>query len=180
MKRFGLFLLMGFLAMAVSGLSPLQSQELDGAAVYSNHCALCHQPRSPAEFSDAAWAIIVHHMHTRGYLTLTETFAVRKFLLENNRTSAVTPPGPSDETATEMTATELIARNGCRGCHIIDGKGGTIGPNLDTVFARRDADYLLQKLTNPRFDNRRSVMPFFPLTEAQKQVIIDHLKTVQR
>ena len=180
MKRFGLFLLLGFLAMAVAGPGPLQSQELDGAAVYSNHCALCHQPRSPAEFSDSAWAIIVHHMHTRGYLTEAETLAVRKFLLENNRTSAVTPPEPSDGTATEMTATELIARNGCRGCHIINGKGGTIGPNLDTVFARRDVDYLMRKLTDPRFDNRRSVMPFFPLSEAQKKVIIAHLKTLQR
>ncbi len=52
------------------------------------------------------------------------------------------------------------------------------GPSLDTLFERRDAAYVVQKLNNPTFDNPTSVMPFFGLTEAQRQAIADHLKSI--
>jgi len=167
-----LLLMLWALGPAASG-----AEEIDGASVYSDNCGRCHQPRAPAEFSDAAWAVIIHHMHVRGFLTESETDAVLKFLQSSNRTAPVVQAamvaGPQDGPA-------LVARYGCQGCHVIGGKGGKIGPVLDTVFQRRDADYVLQKLTNPKFDNRLSVMPNFGLSDAQKQAIVAHLKAVQR
>lgn len=157
---------------------PAMAQELDGARVYNDNCARCHAPRAAWEFSDSAWEIIVHHMHVRGYLTEQERKAVLAYLQKNNLRVAFKPATPPDGTTRDMDGEALVAKLGCQGCHIVGGKGGAIGPSLDTLFERRDVDYLLKKLSDPRFDNSRSVMPYFNLTEDQKRKIAEHLKTV--
>ncbi len=71
-------------------------------------------------------------------------------------------------------------QKGCQGCHIVNGKGGNIGPSLDTVFKRRDAAFIKAKLTNPKVDNPKSVMPVFGLTDRQKEAIVAYLRSVNR
>lgn len=38
--------------------------------------------------------------------------------------------------AEEITIRDLIHAQGCKGCHIIEGTGGTFGPSLDKVGQR--------------------------------------------
>ena len=73
-----------------------------------------------------------------------------------------------------------MAKFGCQGCHIVEGAGGSIGPALDTVFARRDAEYIMSKLNDPTFDNPRTVMPYLGLSEAHRKAIVDYLRGVQQ
>ena len=43
--------------------------------------------------------------------------------------------------------THLVA--GCIRCHKVDGKGGIVGPALDGIASRKDADYIQRALVNP-------------------------------
>lgn len=153
-------------------------QNGEGAKVFNDNCARCHAPRAPAEQSDAGWETIMHHMHTRGYFTERERVAVLRFLQHNNRTKA--PAAKKAPAAQTADARELVTRFGCKGCHIMEGGGGTIGPSLDTVFQRRDADFISKKLANPKIDNPRSVMPFFSLSEKDKELLVQHLRKIQQ
>ncbi|MGC6427354.1 MAG: PVC-type heme-binding CxxCH protein [Akkermansiaceae bacterium] len=40
----------------------------------------------------------------------------------------------------------------CSRCHIVDGKGGIVGPALDQIAKRKDADYLRKALLEPNAD----------------------------
>lgn len=165
--------LLGLLAV------PAAAQDGQGARVYNDNCNRCHQPRAPREFSDAAWEVIIHHMHVRGYLTEQERVAVLRYLQANNRRAAYVPEAPAPPAEAGADGEALVQQYGCRGCHVVEGEGGDIGPSLDTVFQRRDAEYIQQKLSDPTFDNPRSVMPFFNLSEAQKEALVEYLREVQ-
>ena len=39
--------------------------------------------------------------------------------------------------------------NGCRGCHVIDGAGGILGPELTSIGSRRGAAYLRDAVVKP-------------------------------
>jgi mono/diheme cytochrome c family protein len=155
-----------------------RAEEIEGAKVYSDQCARCHLGRAPWEYSDEAWAIIVHHMHAMAYLTRAETDAVRKFLQETNFRPAVIPPPSAPPAEAPPDGKALVGKFACVGCHVIQGTGGTIGPNLDTLFERRDTAYILRKLSEPTFDNPTSVMPFFAFSEEQTKAIADYLRSL--
>ena len=44
---------------------------------------------------------------------------------------------------------KVFEKSGCSGCHIIDGAGGVLGPDLTTVGARRSLGELHRSLTDP-------------------------------
>jgi putative heme-binding domain-containing protein len=52
---------------------------------------------------------------------------------------------------------------GCSTCHMIQGKGGRLGPDLSTVGASRSSDYLVESVRNP---SRRLAQGIF---EAMKE-----------
>lgn len=160
-------------ALALPTWAPAQDGE--GARVYSDNCARCHRARAPWEFSDTHWDIIIHHMHVRGYLTEQERKAVLRYLQANNFRAAYVPAVPGTA-AGAADGEALVAGAGCQGCHIIGGEGGTIGPSLDTLYQRRDEQYVMTKLSDPTFDNPASVMPYFGFSEEQKRAIAAYLK----
>src|SRR5579864_2034685 len=43
----------------------------------------------------------------------------------------------------------VYQRLGCASCHVIAGEGGTFGPELTSIGARRSAGYLLQAVVEP-------------------------------
>lgn len=95
------------------------------------------------------------------------------------------PPPPPARAQAEQTARELVTRGrnlvaakGCTGCHVVAGKGGTIGPNLDGVIRRRGAPYVHRKLRNPRFDVANSVMPEYGLSDAEINAIVAYLQSL--
>ena len=72
-------------------------------------------------------------------------------------------------------ARDLINTKGCKGCHVIDGSGGTLGPNLDKVGDRLSREELRRQLVDPA-----SAMPSFGhLPESELKLIIDYLESLK-
>ena len=55
-----------------------------GAVLWTENCGRCHNYRAPTEFTDAQWAVVVHHMRLRVPLTGQEQRAILKFLQDSN------------------------------------------------------------------------------------------------
>jgi putative heme-binding domain-containing protein len=60
----------------------------------------------------------------------------------------------SKETATgDAVAGRLVyQKNGCAACHSIDGKGGSLGPDLSDIGAKRAVRHLRESLLEPNAD----------------------------
>ncbi len=76
----------------------------------------------------------------------------------------------------------LVFNRMCTACHALDGQGGTVGPSLDLVGDRFDADYIKKWLRDPLAVKADSRMPKLPLTEEQIQELsafLSQRKTVK-
>jgi len=62
----------------------VRHSEKSGAQLWAENCMRCHNFRSPASQSDAAWDVSVHHMRERGYLTAVEHEKILTFLQASN------------------------------------------------------------------------------------------------
>jgi len=73
---------------------------------------------------------------------------------------------------------ELFFKQGCYGCHRIEGiSNGTLAPDLTEVGKQRKLDYLWGHTTNPRAYTPTSFMPQFKLSDEDKQAIVTFLKS---
>lgn len=82
-------------------------------------------------------------------------------------------------------AKSLVNEKGCRACHVINGFGGTIGPDLNAVGEKPPEQYELSRLSghrtafawhvahfkDPRAMSEGTVMPNFNLTTEQAQAL---------
>ncbi|MCB9628935.1 MAG: c-type cytochrome [Sandaracinaceae bacterium] len=66
----------------------------------------------------------------------------------------------------------------CTACHAVGGRGGSVGPSLDGVGTRFDAEYLTRWLTDPQSVRPGTAMPDLPLTEAQVSELTAYLVTL--
>ena len=144
----------------------------DGARIYNQNCARCHNPRAAQEFTEEEWSVIMPHMRHAAHLTGEETRSVEMFLAVTLTAEKAKSPQLD---ATDLSATDLISSFSCTGCHQLNSEGGTIGPSLDNISDRRDSEYIVHKLLEPTFDNRASPMPKFPLTENDARKISEYL-----
>ena len=55
----------------------------------------------------------------------------------------------------------LFKNNDCIVCHTINGKGGSVGPNLTYVGQRRSRSYIIEQIINPKSHNSNTAMPSF-------------------
>ena len=148
-----------------------------GAKFYSDNCARCHNARPPMEHRNREWSIVMVHMRIIGRIPGAQARDIEAFLRASN-----TPPRPplhAGPKAAERSGRELVGQSGCQGCHVIGGTGGTIGPDLDTVFERRDEVWVGAKIANPREHQPDSVMPTFGLSEEQINTIVEFLRKSQ-
>jgi ubiquinol-cytochrome c reductase cytochrome b subunit len=97
-----------------------------------------------------------------------------------------TPPALVDERASRLTSTEVVGRQlvsaqGCTSCHVVGGQGGSVGPSLDGVAARRASAYIHSYIENPKSLNPTAAMPAFlpPLTHEQVEDITQYLLTLR-
>ncbi len=63
----------------------------------------------------------------------------------------------------------------CISCHVVGGKGGNVGPALDGIGAKFDADYLDKWLADPQSIRPGTTMPKMPMTDAERAEIVTYL-----
>lgn len=69
----------------------------------------------------------------------------------------------------------LLTSKGCLGCHMLGGSGGTLGPALDQVGARRDQATIAKIIADPRSVNPAATMPVLPMSDMERQAIAEYL-----
>lgn len=135
----------------------------EGAFLFRSNCSLCHGlgarggSRGP-DLTRAAWnhgasdAEIFHNildgipgtLMPANDLTDLEAWEMVAYLRSVTQTAAKQVPG--DRLAGEA----LFQGDGnCWLCHMVNGKGGRVGPDLSRVGARRSPEFLAEKIRNP-------------------------------
>ncbi len=167
-----------WLALVVFGgaAAVAETQPINGAEVFNNNCARCHNARPLEEFSLEEWAVIMPHMREKAHLTGKETDAVMQFIaLVKNDSATVDVAQKSQPT---MSGEDLFTKYSCQGCHSVNNVGGSVGPALDATIASKGRGFFLQKLKNPQFNNPTSPMPKMPLTDDQINALADYLSAL--
>lgn len=85
---------------------------------------------------------------------------------------------PQETVAGASSAPEKYSQM-CVACHSVGAQGGTFGPALDGVASRLDRAYLDSWLQNPAAIKADTNMPKIPLTDAERQSIVDYLSTLK-
>ena len=81
---------------------------------------------------------------------------------------------------THTHAKQIIQREKCLECHTIKGKGGSVGPNLTNVGARRSRDYIIQQIKDPKSHNVDTQMPSFNnLPDQDLKDLVDYLTSLK-
>ncbi len=74
--------------------------------------------------------------------------------------------------ASMTPAAALVQQESCLQCHSLGGTGGTIGPRLEWIGGRRDAEWIARYLADPEAVSPGTRMPPFPnLTDRQRLLI---------
>jgi cytochrome c oxidase subunit 2 len=78
-------------------------------------------------------------------------------------------------------AKDLLQQERCLECHLLNGKGGAVGPNLTTVGNRRSRDFIVQQIRDPRSHNPNSAMPSYGsrLSEQDINALADYLSSLK-
>ncbi|MFQ5795395.1 MAG: c-type cytochrome [Candidatus Bipolaricaulia bacterium] len=71
----------------------------------------------------------------------------------------------------------VFEAQGCQACHLVDLKGGSIGPSLDHVAIRRNAEWIKGHVTNPRKDTPGTFMRSFALSDQELDDLAEFLGT---
>ncbi|MCU0825139.1 MAG: cytochrome c, partial [Leptospira sp.] len=67
----------------------------------------------------------------------------------------------------------------CVACHVVGGKGGNVGPAVDRVGTKFDADYLNRWLVDPQMIKPGTNMPKLPLTDSERREIVTYLSALK-
>lgn len=159
------------ISLFIIGPHLFAEEAINGAEVINNNCARCHNARPVQEFSLEEWSVIIPHMREKAHLSKQEADAVLAFyqlLLTGASRSNI-------DNTKAVSGNELMTRFGCRGCHVFQGSGGTIGPELDGIVSSRGRDFVSKKLTNPQFNNPASPMPKMPLSASEVNSLVEYL-----
>jgi nitric oxide reductase subunit C len=92
------------------------------------------------------------------------------------------PPAPTLASGGAATAPSdgrpAVFSQLCVTCHSLNGHGGNVGPALDGVADRRDAEYLRRWLHDPGAVRAGTAMPRLPLTDPQIDELVVWLGTL--
>ena len=87
---------------------------------------------------------------------------------------------PSAQAAADPTPGEKIySAKRCAACHVIQGKGGKLGPALSDIGSKRDAQWLKTFLKDPKAINPESKMSLFKGTDEELESLVAYLLTLK-
>jgi cytochrome c2 len=122
--------------------------------------AIFQAPTPQASAPPATTSHVTHHHHSTG---------------------STTPPPATSPALTVLTTT-------CEACHTLWGKGGTIGPNLNQVFAGKlnvvpngqplNAAWLTKWITNPKSQWSGAIMPPGLVSGSQLTAVVQYLEGI--
>lgn len=137
---------------------------------------------SPAQI----WATVAYLQSLGGEVTVTAAD------IGDAGSGAASPAGAAPGAVAPATASleplEIMRSNQCVTCHVIGGEGGPIGPPLDAVGARLDADEIRRAILDPAatiatgYETFAGVMPATfgsQLTAAQLEALVTFLAGLQ-
>lgn len=67
----------------------------------------------------------------------------------------------------------------CIACHAVGGKGGVVGPALDGIADRLDAEFLDKWIADPQTVKPGTAMPKLPISDAERADIVTYLSTLK-
>jgi len=86
---------------------------------------------------------------------------------------------PSVTSPSVLAGRLLYDKNGCSACHSIHAKGGTVGPDLTHVGAKRDRDWLVRHFRDPQAVSPGSIMPKVTLPESDLKELTDYMQSLK-
>jgi len=134
-----------------------------GEQLFLGHCASCHgpkgeggrgpylaRPRLPRAPDDAALFALLRdgipgtEMPAAWVMIMKELWQTVTYVRSLGRTAEEKVPGDAARGAALFTG-----KGNCASCHVVRGQGGTFGPDLSEIGARRSASYLRAALLEP-------------------------------
>lgn len=179
-------LLLGLTAFAVAQQPKLSPAE-EGRSLFRLACGLCHGPeggggvRGPNLTSS-----VLQHGSTDEEIKHTIQSGVAGTAMPANDLSddelnqlvaflrARRAPSPEKRTGNAEAGRELFWGEGnCSSCHMVEGKGGRLGPNLSRVGSSRSLPYLRQSIRTPDADLSVGMQePFKDFAQLYEKVIV--------
>lgn len=157
-----------FLLAALLGALPLAAVDAArGAAIYAGQCAICHGQRGEggrgatlarAKLRHAPDDAALRRIIRRGlpgtgmpatWLNEAELQDVAAHVRALGQSVAATPVAGDPARGKTIYAG---AAAGCAGCHMVEGRGGSFGPDLTGIAARRNAQHLRASILDPAAD----------------------------
>jgi len=74
---------------------------------------------------------------------------------------------------------KIYSAKRCGACHVIQGKGGKLGPPLSDIASKRDAQWLKAFLKDPKTLNPETKMSPFKGTDDELETLIAYLLTLK-
>lgn len=71
------------------------------------------------------------------------------YLAGSGTSTVMSPAATSSEGAVDSGTEEMISSFGCQACHVVLGSGGKIGPSLDDIGSRLNAEQIRQSIIDP-------------------------------
>jgi mono/diheme cytochrome c family protein len=79
-----------------------------------------------------------------------------------------------------LSGAYAMHRESCRNCHLINGVGKEVGPNLKGIASRHDRKWIIDHFINPQAFVKDSVMPAFKdLPKAELEAMADYLEVMK-
>jgi cytochrome c551/c552 len=106
---------------------------------------------------EQAWALVAYLESQGGTVDVS--------VADIQSAASAAPAAPAGFAGGSTDPNALIKEAGCRNCHMLDGEGGAVGPDLTHVGARRDAAGIHKKIVDPGsdvtkgFENMAGMMP---------------------
>lgn len=86
---------------------------------------------------------------------------------------------PKNDSATIAEGKQIFQEYACYGCHLVNGKGGEVGPDLNGVGSRLKSEYLAAFLQNPQAFIPGSPMKVSDLWDEEVQTLVAYLMSLK-